>query len=108
LDPPDANGAEAGRPQLDEDYLILSTIHSAKGQEWDAVFVLNPVDGCIPSAAPQVRQKGPFKGQISRFPNVRAGSGRSTEQADRGPTPGRYRVDRRRQGTPVVDHRCGP
>jgi DNA helicase-2/ATP-dependent DNA helicase PcrA len=35
--------------QLDEDYLILSTIHSAKGQEWDAVFVLNPVDGCIPS-----------------------------------------------------------
>ena len=34
---------------LDEDYLILSTIHSAKGQEWTAVFVLNVVDGCIPS-----------------------------------------------------------
>ena len=49
LDPPAASGAEAGRPQLDEDYLILSTIHSAKGQEWDAVFVLNLVDGCIPS-----------------------------------------------------------
>jgi DNA helicase-2/ATP-dependent DNA helicase PcrA len=49
LDPPDASGAESGRPQLDEDYLILSTIHSAKGQEWDAVFVLNLVDGCIPS-----------------------------------------------------------
>ena len=49
LDPPDASGAEAGRPRLDEDYLILSTIHSAKGQEWDAVFVLNLVDGCIPS-----------------------------------------------------------
>jgi superfamily I DNA/RNA helicase len=49
LDPPDARGAEAGRPELDEDYLILSTIHSAKGQEWDAVFVLNLVDGCIPS-----------------------------------------------------------
>jgi DNA helicase II / ATP-dependent DNA helicase PcrA len=49
LDPPDASGAEAGRPQLDEDYLILSTIHSAKGQEWDAVFVLDLVDGCIPS-----------------------------------------------------------
>jgi len=49
LDPPDASGAEAGRPQLDEDYLVLSTIHSAKGQEWDAVFVLNLVDGCIPS-----------------------------------------------------------
>jgi DNA helicase-2/ATP-dependent DNA helicase PcrA len=49
LDPPAASGAEAGRPQLDEDYLILSTIHSAKGQEWDVVFVLNLVDGCIPS-----------------------------------------------------------
>jgi DNA helicase-2/ATP-dependent DNA helicase PcrA len=34
---------------LDEDYLILSTIHSAKGQEWRSVFVLNTVDGCIPS-----------------------------------------------------------
>jgi DNA helicase II / ATP-dependent DNA helicase PcrA len=36
-------------PLLDEDYLILSTIHSAKGQEWKAVFILNAVDGCIPS-----------------------------------------------------------
>ena len=40
---------EAGVPHLDEDYLILSTIHSAKGQEWTSVFVLNSVDGCIPS-----------------------------------------------------------
>ena len=38
-----------GVPLLDEDYLILSTIHSAKGQEWKSVFVLNAVDGCIPS-----------------------------------------------------------
>jgi DNA helicase II / ATP-dependent DNA helicase PcrA len=49
LDPPQATGAEAGPPHLDEDYLILSTIHSAKGQEWDTVFVLNAADGCIPS-----------------------------------------------------------
>jgi len=49
LDPPDATGAEAGRPGLDEDYLILSTIHSAKGQEWAAVYLLSLVDGCIPS-----------------------------------------------------------
>jgi len=49
LDPPEATSAEAGPPYLDEDYLILSTIHSAKGQEWDAVFVLNVIDGCIPS-----------------------------------------------------------
>ena len=49
LDPPDATSDEAGVPLLDEDYLILSTIHSAKGQEWTSVFVLNAVDGCIPS-----------------------------------------------------------
>lgn len=49
LDPPDATSDEAGAPLRDEDYLILSTIHSAKGQEWTAVFVLNTVDGCIPS-----------------------------------------------------------
>jgi DNA helicase-2/ATP-dependent DNA helicase PcrA len=49
LDPPDATSDEAGPPLRDEDYLILSTIHSAKGQEWPSVFVLNCVDGCIPS-----------------------------------------------------------
>src|SRR5262245_1401260 len=49
LDPPAATGAEAAAPHLDEDYLILSTIHSAKGQEWDSVFVLSAADGCIPS-----------------------------------------------------------
>ncbi len=49
LDPPDATSDESGVPLLDEDYLILSTIHSAKGQEWKSVYVLNAVDGCIPS-----------------------------------------------------------
>lgn len=49
LDPPSATSDEAGVPLLDEDYLILSTMHSAKGQEWSAVSVLNVVDGCIPS-----------------------------------------------------------
>src|SRR5258708_6841538 len=49
LDPPDATSDQSGAPLLDEDYLILSTIHSAKGQEWKSVFVLNVVDGCIPS-----------------------------------------------------------
>jgi DNA helicase II / ATP-dependent DNA helicase PcrA len=57
LDPPDATSDEAGVPLRDEDYLILSTIHSAKGQEWTAVYLLNAVDGCIPSdmatASPQ-------------------------------------------------------
>src|SRR5204862_4734553 len=49
LDPPGATSDQAGAPLLDEDYLILSTIHSAKGQEWRSVFLLNAVDGCIPS-----------------------------------------------------------
>ncbi|MCA9512364.1 MAG: ATP-dependent helicase [Myxococcales bacterium] len=49
LDPPDATSDEAGEPRLDDDFLVLSTIHSAKGQEWDAVTVLDVVDGCIPS-----------------------------------------------------------
>jgi DNA helicase-2/ATP-dependent DNA helicase PcrA len=49
LDPPEASSNEAGPPLRDEDYLILSTIHSAKGQEWNAVHVLNVVDGCLPA-----------------------------------------------------------
>ena len=49
LDPPSSTGDLAGPPHLDEDWLILSTIHSAKGQEWRAVFVLDVIDGRIPS-----------------------------------------------------------
>jgi len=49
LDPPAAAGDQAGDPLLDEDYLILSTVHSAKGQEWSSVFVLNVADGNFPS-----------------------------------------------------------
>ena len=49
LEPPDATSDEAGVPLLDEDYLILSTIHSAKGKEWKSVSILNVVDGCLPS-----------------------------------------------------------
>jgi len=49
LDPPAATSDESGPPLRDEDYLVLSTIHSAKGQEWSAVSVLRVVDGCMPS-----------------------------------------------------------
>jgi len=49
LDPPQAASDEAGAPHRDDDWLVLSTIHSAKGQEWSVVFVLNAVDGCLPS-----------------------------------------------------------
>ncbi|MDB6044492.1 MAG: ATP-dependent helicase [Gammaproteobacteria bacterium] len=49
LDPPNATSDLAGQPVLDEDYLILTTIHSAKGMEWDTVYLLNVVDGSFPS-----------------------------------------------------------
>ncbi len=49
LDPPEAKSGHAQANDLDEEYTILSTIHSAKGGEWQHVYVLNVVDGCIPS-----------------------------------------------------------
>jgi DNA helicase-2/ATP-dependent DNA helicase PcrA len=49
LDPPSATSDLSGAPYLDEDYLVLSTVHSAKGQEWDAVHVLNVTDGNFPN-----------------------------------------------------------
>jgi DNA helicase-2/ATP-dependent DNA helicase PcrA len=49
LDPPDATRDQAGAPHRDEDYMVLSTIHSAKGQEWTSMHVLIVVDGGIPS-----------------------------------------------------------
>jgi DNA helicase-2/ATP-dependent DNA helicase PcrA len=49
LDPPHATSDLAGQPALEEDYLVLSTIHSAKGMEWDTVYLLNVVDGSFPS-----------------------------------------------------------
>ncbi len=49
LDPPQSSSELAGAPLLDEDWLVLSTIHAAKGQEWRAVHVLSLVDGCLPA-----------------------------------------------------------
>ena len=49
LDPPTSTQDLAGPPRLDDDYLVLSTIHSAKGLEWDAVYVIHAADGNIPS-----------------------------------------------------------
>ena len=49
LDPPQASSDFAGAPQLDEDYLVLSTVHSAKGQEWDTVYLIHVADGSFPS-----------------------------------------------------------
>ncbi len=49
LDPPNATSDLSGRPTLEEDFLVLSTIHSAKGMEWETVYVLNVVDGSFPN-----------------------------------------------------------
>ncbi len=49
LDPPASTGDLAGPPHLDDDVLTLSTIHSAKGGEWDVVHLLHAADGNLPS-----------------------------------------------------------
>jgi DNA helicase-2/ATP-dependent DNA helicase PcrA len=49
LDPPTSTGDLAGPPTKDEDWLVLSTIHSAKGLEWDVVYLIHAADGCLPS-----------------------------------------------------------
>ncbi|HLE81007.1 MAG TPA: ATP-dependent helicase, partial [Dehalococcoidia bacterium] len=49
LDPPVSTGDLAGPPSRDEDWLVLSTIHSAKGLEWDVVYLIHAADGCLPS-----------------------------------------------------------
>jgi DNA helicase-2/ATP-dependent DNA helicase PcrA len=49
LDPPSVTGNRSDTASRDEEYVILSTIHSAKGQEWDIVYVLNVADGNFPS-----------------------------------------------------------
>ena len=49
LDPPASTGDLAGAPSIDEDFLVISTVHSAKGLEWDAVHVIHAADGNFPS-----------------------------------------------------------
>ena len=49
LEPPRSTSLPAGPPHVDEDWLVISTIHSAKGLEWDVVHLLNATDGNIPS-----------------------------------------------------------
>jgi DNA helicase II / ATP-dependent DNA helicase PcrA len=49
IDPPDATDGKVRGADAPDDYLVLSTIHSAKGQEWRHVRILNVIEGCIPS-----------------------------------------------------------
>ena len=49
LDPPSSTSDFAKPPHLDEDYVTLSTVHSAKGLEWPTVHLIHAVDGAFPS-----------------------------------------------------------
>ena len=49
LDPPRSTGADSVPPAVDEDWLVLSTVHSAKGLEWDVVHLLHVTEGSFPS-----------------------------------------------------------
>ena len=49
LDPPNSTSEISANPLKDEDWLVLSTIHSAKGCEWDVVYLIHASDGCLPS-----------------------------------------------------------
>jgi len=49
LEPPRSTSNLAGPPSVDEDWLVISTVHSAKGSEWDVVHLLHVTDGNIPS-----------------------------------------------------------
>ncbi len=49
LEPPDSSVSEVEDGAQKDEYLTLSTIHSAKGLEWKAVFIIGAVDGRFPS-----------------------------------------------------------
>src|SRR5262249_40874127 len=49
LDPPSSTSGLAGPPLVDDEYLTLSTVHSAKGGEWDVVHIIGAADGMMPS-----------------------------------------------------------
>jgi DNA helicase-2/ATP-dependent DNA helicase PcrA len=58
LDPPASSADFAGRPHLDDDYLVLSTVHSAKGLEWDSVHVIAAYDGNFPADMATASEEG--------------------------------------------------
>ncbi len=58
LDPPVSASDLAGPPRLDEDFLVISTVHSAKGLEWPVVHLPHLVDGAVPSDMALSSRKG--------------------------------------------------
>ena len=65
LDPPVSTGDLAGPPFLDEEYTVLSTIHSAKGCEWDVVYLIHAADGVFPPTCPRETPKSKRSGGFS-------------------------------------------
>ncbi len=110
LDPPQASGDLAGDPLLDEDYLILSTVHSAKGQEWETVHVLNVTDGSFPSefstGRPELHRRGTpaaVRRDDARAQRVKADGARAFL---RDPAKGNGRPLCARCAQPVLDRTC--
>jgi DNA helicase II / ATP-dependent DNA helicase PcrA len=58
LDPSASSADFAGPPVLDEDFLVLSTAHSAKGLEWDAVHLIAAYDGNFPADMSLTSEEG--------------------------------------------------
>lgn len=50
LEPPDKSVEGMYKNNIKDECLTISTIHSAKGLEWDSVFIIGAVDGRFPSA----------------------------------------------------------
>ena len=77
LDPPVSASDLAGPPRLDEDYLILSTIHSAKGLEWPVVHLMHLVDGAVPSDMALGSPDGAGRGAAAVLRGGHPGPGRA-------------------------------
>jgi DNA helicase-2/ATP-dependent DNA helicase PcrA len=73
LEPPVSASDLAGSPSIDEDWLVISTVHSAKGLEWEIVHVLSATDGNFPSDMALATAAGPRQGNAvsSRWPDAR-------------------------------------
>ena len=78
LDPPASTGDLAGPPALDEDYVIISTIHSAKGLEWSIVHIPQVIDGSIPIDMALGSAHRPGRGTAAFLRRGHAGARRAT------------------------------
>ena len=110
LDPPSSSGDLAGPPHLDDDWLVLSTIHSAKGLEWQSVHLIAAYDGNFPACMSAGSSRGDRRGAtpVLRRVDARASRARDLRAAALLPPPGcARRRARLRQGV-ALPRRCTP